>query len=81
MQHKLNFRELEKERILRVRAYLSDLMQAWGGLCQCFDHHGNGQNHTHIATEETFDLLERGLELLNQAVATLRKKPDLRILQ
>ncbi len=78
MQTGLNFRQLEQERVERLRAYFMALMESVGGLCSCFDN--PFLNQTHVPTEETFELVERGLEFLNQAVATLKEKPVLRAL-
>ncbi len=78
MHTRLSFRELEQEGVERLRAYFVALMESAGGLCSCFDNPFLTQ--THIPTEETFELVERGLEFLNQAVATLREKPVLRVL-
>jgi len=44
---------------------------------KCFPEKGP----TEIPTDETFELLESALDLINQAIATLRKKPDLRVVQ
>jgi hypothetical protein len=79
MQKRLKIQELQEQRILRIKTSLWPILGAFGGLCSCFDRFG--EPPTHVPTEETFDLIERALELLNQAVATLRKKPDLRALQ